>query len=357
MDTRPRPERTIEVPNPVARPRVDLILLGLLIGAAAAVLAMSWSASLSIPQSLGAVGLPAAVLFLVIAGKFVRRERTQLRRVGDHVLGTRAPSLPAGIGRVVVERIAHRIGDNTAFFYTMRYENGGAPAILVERAFQPSQVRAYAEGLCRLGGYQMVWKGPEGDEVRTVSELDAPLVERLAAGQDADDGHIRAEPAKVLPLAGDAVEVPGTPVPPGRALAFVFLIVGAGVLEGMCQLPLPGDSIPRDVAIATAIAAAVGVLFFVLIRTIRPAIVIDGLGIHLQSQVLGAVLHEQVLSLDTLESIYVEESYVFQRLIFAGDGFYRSGGRFGTLASAIAARRAVVAALGGRPPAASDPSR
>ncbi len=42
---------------------------------------------------------------------------------------------------------------------------------LVRHAPRVSRVRAFAEGLCRIGGYEMVWRDPEGDECAALEAL------------------------------------------------------------------------------------------------------------------------------------------------------------------------------------------
>ena len=241
--------------------------------------------------------------------------------------------------------------DLPMFVYEVVHEGPGRHTQLVRHAPRVSRVRAFAEGLCRIGGYEMVWRDPAGDEVRGLDELDQPLVVRLAAGRDGDDGHVQAEPVPTRPVAGGGVEVSSRPLGPALFLLAILvpvIVVGAAALisyHNGWQLN------PKTLGLGGGVVFAIAATMFLVDRLVTQPIVVTPEAVRLVWRVAGLTLRDRHLDPAHLESLYLEPDRAGTwHLVFAGDGIHRAAGRYPRLGEAVAARRAIIDGLLGRFP-------
>jgi hypothetical protein len=136
----------------------------------------------------GVKGLIAALACLPVFFILLVRldpSTAEVRRDGNKVLGARRGLvLTADQGSMEVRE--HRVTFNEGQPYSL-YEVFHSSSTSKLGSFDdPLKARAFAEGLCRLGGYSFRWVSTSNvhTEERTAAELDVPLPERLRREPD-----------------------------------------------------------------------------------------------------------------------------------------------------------------------------
>jgi len=293
-------------------------------------------ASFVVPTGLAA--------FAYLKGPLWKRS-VSLRRVGEAVLGAPGGPLPVQKGRVTVERKRRRSGESHHYVYVVRFASPGVERILFERERNATRVRAFAEGLCRMGGWEMVWRGVGGDEVRGPAELDLSLVERLRRRGPQTPEEPFDPPARPSPVrrtaGGSAIGNPQRSVPALLVLMGMACVVGGGLWFELADagIPQPFSLFP------VALSALACVWLLIEALAIRYELEVDPVRIRYRVFFLGKALSNLSFEVDRVESLYIEGAPMSCRLVIAGDGFYRAVGRYGGALEAKQAREQVLSAM------------
>ena len=236
---------------------------------------------------------------------------------------------------------------------------------MVLRAPSPTRVRTFAEGLCRLGGWPLVWRDLAGDDVRSPSELETPLTARLAAGNvSATTSHHLTEPVTIRWLPDGGVEIRETRLGPRPYLQVTGVVLGmlgvaaAGGMALGAWARLPSSAVWSELGLQMLRLLAGLALAVLLVRMIEglveARIIVTGDSVWLRFALARRPTRQRVLPLAAIRGLYVEAGPGPHHLVFACDGFYEPAGRFWSLGQALAAREAVLDALRGRGPSAEQ---
>lgn len=344
---------TMTVPDPEARgPVRGRIGAVLFFGAIAVVGSMDIQAHLGLGTDALLIAAPPLISLALMIFAITGPSRVlHLRRRGASILGLPGGALPAGVGRVVVER-----HDGSVQFggpqdhYTVDLIGPNATRRLVRRGTPATRVRALAEGLCRFGGWTLVWRSAGGEEVLAPADLDRSLAERSATTRQIDDDRTTPSPIPIHHRPGGGVEIQS----PGMWLPRKGILLLAGfVATPLVALAIVAPKVlPFVWAIGGATLVTAGLLTIALLlimdRALRFVFVADLEGVEARLDFAGMRGRGQRVTSKELKSLYVDGSRGRYFLVLSGDGIHVPAGRFTTLDEAAAARGAMVAALSDR---------
>lgn len=276
------------------------------------------------------VGAP--LFFAVAAYGFVGFRTLRVERRGDAVLIPGQPPLPAGKGDVVVEPWIRYVSSAKGGSRPVRYYRiSHGSAELYARCEQPLLARAFAEGLCRLGGYRMQWQSVAAapQEVREPEELDRPLVERLAV----DPARLQRARPPYQPLV-EWEGLPGGAVRLWRRLRRkdVFLVygvvVGLALLAGfMGWVSNVGEGGSRGTwfLLGVGIPGLATATAWLGLRLLLPSdLLVSPKGIERRWRLFGgAPVYRRLWDSKRIESLYLE-SHPLVRLVVAGDDLFEA---------------------------------
>jgi len=341
---------TVQLPNLNARANwigwTSAIVPVLMVAGLYASFALAGSAPSLFPMALiTSVMVPIGLLaFASFYGPLWERPVT-LRRTGGTVFGAPGGPLRAGEGQVTVEREQRRSGKNHYFVYVVSFAGPGVQRTLFSREQSPTRARAFAEGMSRVGGWQMVWRGAEGDEVRSPSELDVPLVDRIRRLGPRNPEEAVADPAHPLLVrpteAGVAIESPRRGAP-----SMVVILALAVLAGGIGWAFVTGRGVSSPMALL--IPVFFGLLYLAVLLdelAVRRELIVEPAQIRYRVLLFGAAIRESSFGLRRVESLYLEGQLSTWRLVIAGDGFHCSVGRFYDSRQANEARERILMAL------------
>ncbi len=187
------------------------------------------------------------------------------------------------------------------------------------------RVRAFAEGLAKVGGFHLQWnaKGTPEAELRAAEELDHPLANRLARGVVAVTALRRPADARVYGAqAADGRLVLGWPPPTVRLMLAGWLLGMA--LVGVVTAMTVGVNHGLRAETASAAAWASGLwsmaclVLFLGHRAVRWRLRVGPDGVASVVHILG-VPWSRTVGVQALESVYVEQWRGQWRLILVSD--------------------------------------
>lgn len=274
-----------------------------------------------------------------------------LRAQGGRVLGLGGRRVPVGGGTVTVrEHPVHELGMR----YAVKLERPPDPHAVIDADLtDPVLVRAYVEGICRVGRHRMRWvtSGVAEEEIREPEDLDRPLVERLRPGET-PFGTRRTPKAPSLLWEVDRdgsllYRWKGTTLPE-LVLQLVLFTPPVGLLFSAYGFRSGDWRLALYVGAAGA-AACVFVLtvIFLISLCVRDELRISRSGVELRRTLLGVLPSRQRLRSDELESVYVDRREGLPCLLLAGNSRHLRVGPFSTVEAARQAADMLVRALRG----------
>lgn len=343
--------RTVRLPDPDA---AAIALVWSIVLAMLGFVPSTW-AVFQLYEHLPVVGVVAVFLLPVALPVFVHfhgplfPKPVVARRSEASVFGLPGGPLPARVGQLVVERFKRRSGRGHTFVYRVRYEGPMVTRDLFDRGRNPTTVRTCVEGLCRVGSWPMIWRSPEGDEVRRVEELDLPLVARLSAGRGHDDGTAKGpeRPLRLSRTATGEVRLRGRRHHPLTWAGIFATLLAMAAIAAVLEPPDSGFSL-RWLLGVEGVAFAVGLALLLGDLAVSREVEVSAAGVRLRRSVLGLFGSQTFVPAARIESLYVEERGLYHRVVVAGDGFHHLAGSFDSMEQAVDARRRIVGGLLGR---------
>lgn len=329
---------TVRIPDPgnlgrVIRRAIPFVL----IGTVAACLILTIPDAVPVWLLLP-IGAPAIVLVAIDRLVTARRSRSiVLERRAFSVAGLPAGELPAGGGRLIVDADADPPDGLCGRACTVSFEGDEIERTVIAPETSLRAVHDLALALCRLGGYELVWRDAAGEEVRAADEVDVPLVARPDVST-----HARED--------GDApIEIDGGHRGPRATL--LLLAFGCAMMAGLWLLNSTTDA--RSMVwpeLFGSLGVAIGLWLLLLVAglVVRRRAIVSREGVRVETRLAGLLVRHRLVPASTIVGVSIVRGPWSYGLLLLGDGIcttalWRTKDR--SLTMVVEARRQVISAL------------